>query len=383
MSTRIDSMTDGGWPVSTAGSAVVQDDGAIDRISVTMADAATALNRHAAAWNSLLRESAVDTVFLRSEWLRACCEVFGADGGVVLPMVHMDGRLVAAAAFQVVDRQVSFLGQERADYCDVIISETLDDALAARVVDALLEAVLRTTSPQHAFSLRRVPARSRFRRLLDAGRTRFHSTVKNVIEAPVMDMAVVADKVRKKSLKRHENGLKRSGDLRFETATDAASILPDLDEFFAQHVSRWSEQGSLFEDDTNREFYRRMILEFDGTGVLQFSRLTLDGALIAAHLGFLHDGSFVWYKPTFDVALSRKSPGEVLLKRTLEHARDVGAREFDFTIGDESYKARFATEVRQVFDLHVTGSRFEAGVQRLRTRVKHLLAKTRAAEQRS
>jgi len=348
-------------------------------LDVTLADAGTALDRHRQAWNALLTECAVDTVFLRAEWLLACRETFAADAALIVPMAYAGSRLVAAAAFQVRGREISFLGQERADYCDVMISGELDDPDAAAVVDRLLAAALGATSRQHHFMLRHVPAHSRFATLLESALTRFHPTVKGRIDAPAMDMRVVGEKLRKKSLRRHENGLRRSGELRLETATGAAGIEPHLDEFFTQHVRRWSGPGSVFENPANREFYHAMIRRFDGTGLLRFSRLTLDGRLIAAHLGFLHRGVFTWYKPTFDVDLARRSPGEVLLKGVLEHARDAGAREFDFTIGDEGYKMRFSTEVRQVYDLHVTDSRLRAGVQRLRTRLKRLVRRGAAA----
>lgn len=364
------------------------------RIAVALVEDAATFRRNAAAWNALVEACAANTVFLRSEWLLACAETFAAGDRLVVPMVYLDARLVGAAAFQVRGRQIWFLGQERADYCDVMVAEELDDGLAATVVDRVLHAALAATSGRHDFWLRHVPERSRMLRVLRAGESAsgeashsggeashiegeashtFHATVKGVIEAPAMDMAVVEEKLRKKSLRRHENGLRRSGELRFETLTGAGEIRPSLDEFFAQHVSRWAERGSLFETQANRDFYRRMIDEFDGTGLLRFSRLTLDDRLVAAHLGFLHGGCFTWYKPTFDVTMARKSPGEVLLKATLEHARDAGAREFDFTIGDEGYKLRFATEVRRVYDLHVTHSRLRAVIQRLRSRLKTLL----------
>ena len=53
-----------------------------------------------------------------------------------------------------------------------------------------------------------------------------------------------------------------------------------------------------------------------------------------------------WYKPSFDPAFARRSPGEVLLRALIEQAHVEGATYFDFGLGDEAFKARFATERR-------------------------------------
>jgi CelD/BcsL family acetyltransferase involved in cellulose biosynthesis len=53
-----------------------------------------------------------------------------------------------------------------------------------------------------------------------------------------------------------------------------------------------------------------------------------------------------WYKPSFDPAYSRHSPGLVLLHYLVKDAVERGLDEFDFTVGAESFKLRFANEIR-------------------------------------
>jgi CelD/BcsL family acetyltransferase involved in cellulose biosynthesis len=74
----------------------------------------------------------------------------------------------------------------------------------------------------------------------------------------------------------------------------------------------------------------------------------LNGKPVAFHLGFCYRGEYMWYKPTFDVELARSSPGEVLLRQLLLAALEEGANVFDFGLGDEAFKARFATQVNSV-----------------------------------
>jgi CelD/BcsL family acetyltransferase involved in cellulose biosynthesis len=83
-------------------------------------------------------------------------------------------------------------------------------------------------------------------------------------------------------------------------------------------------------------------------GWLRFTRLDWGDRPIAFHFGFCFAGRYLWYKPSFDIGLARMSPGEALLRRLLLAAAGEGAREFDFGLGDEPFKRRFADQCRTV-----------------------------------
>jgi CelD/BcsL family acetyltransferase involved in cellulose biosynthesis len=76
------------------------------------------------------------------------------------------------------------------------------------------------------------------------------------------------------------------------------------------------------------------------------------------------------YKPSYEPEFAKSSPGQVLLKHLFEVARDEKADEFDFTVGNETYKSRFATKRRDVIDVHLTDSRMRALARRLRVRAR-------------
>jgi CelD/BcsL family acetyltransferase involved in cellulose biosynthesis len=127
-------------------------------------------------------------------------------------------------------------------------------------------------------------------------------------------------------------------------------IRPLLSLFIAQHIRRWSETPfpSLFLDARQRDFYTCVIGQAATTGCLRLSCLQVDEEAVAFHLGACVDGTFLWYKPSFDINWSRYSPGEVLLRQLLLYAAEIGAHTFDFGLGDEPFKKRFATQVRFV-----------------------------------
>jgi CelD/BcsL family acetyltransferase involved in cellulose biosynthesis len=149
---------------------------------------------------------------------------------------------------------------------------------------------------------------------------------------------------------RHENGLRREGALEVHQYRSGCDIIPQLEAFFTQHIARWSPtpHPSLFLDPAQRAFYRRFCELAGESGWLRFMRLDLKGKPIAFHLGFCYRDQFMWYKPTFDIEWARSSPGEVLLRQLLLAALDEGAKVFDFGLGDEAFKARFATQVDTV-----------------------------------
>ena len=312
-------------------------------------------------WNDLVRRSQADYVFLRAEWLLAWHDAFGGDVRVV--EVWSNSALIGGAAFVANGAEWTLLGRGPSDYADLLISREIREAEAREAVDKILDCAF-NAGAQHVI-LAGVPIDGVTpRRLRSAGH---HVTEFRTTPAPSMDMSVVEKAARKKSLRRHTNKLSRAGPLNFITSTSAGEIDPRLYGFFEQHVARWAPTStpSLFNDPRNREFYHAMVARLAPAGVVRLLEVVLDGRVVAAHLGFVHGGRFTWYKPTFDPAYARFSPGEVLLKRLLEDAQKEPVDEFDFTVGDEAFKLRFATRVRTIVDLRV--DRTAAGARRFQT----------------
>lgn len=253
-----------------------------------------------------------------------------------------------------------FVGTGSSDYLDFLVAPGAD---RGEVVVRLCRAALAEAGTS-SLDLRNIAH--------DTGTTtallgsRLHTTILHEMPAPTMEMHAAPKALRKKSLKRHANKLRRQGEVEIIHATTAAEIEPVLDPFFEQHRARWAgtPYPSLFEHPAQRRFYRALVRELDASGALRFTQVRLDGHLVAAHLGFVHTRRFTWYKPSFDPALAKLSPGEVLLKSLIERAVVEDVDEFDFTIGDEAFKSRFATRVRTVHRLHVSESRAAAVIAR-------------------
>jgi CelD/BcsL family acetyltransferase involved in cellulose biosynthesis len=144
--------------------------------------------------------------------------------------------------------------------------------------------------------------------------------------------------------------MRKLGSVDIDHFCEHARIEPLLAAFFAQHIKRWAGTPfpSLFLDGKQRAFYHKLSEFVSSRGWLRFTRVSLDNEPVAFHFGFLFQNAFLWYKPCFDINGAHQSPGEVLLRALLLQSREEGAEVFDFGLGDEPFKSRFATRVDKV-----------------------------------
>lgn len=297
-------------------------------------------------WKELLCAHS-KVVFLTWHWQRAWWECFGC-GQLLLIAAMRENQIVAIAPLFAEEGMVFFVGSGGSDYLDFI-----GDVSDPDVLMTLLETARSTVPNFVGFRFYLVPDSSPTGRRLQeaAARLNLECYDEGDLPAPALDLAtspeIALAATRKKSLLRHERYFEREGSLEVVHLTNGEEILPHLDEFFDQHVARWTATPypSLFCDTTQREFYRHLTQVAGNTGWLRFCRINWNGRPIAFHFGFCYQGSYLWYKPSFDIHLARYSPGEVLLRQLLLAAIDEGAHTFDFGLGDEPFKRRFATNV--------------------------------------
>jgi len=303
-----------------------------------------------AQWNRLLTRGRSDLVFLTWEWQSAWWQCFGR-GELLLMAVEREGEVVALAPLFTEAGMVYFVGSGGSDYLDFI-----GDVTRPEVLDALLQAARERVADFIGFVFYHVPESSATAgHLAEAGaRLGLRLFNEGELAAPALELVaqreVALAAPNKKSLVRHERHLSREAALSVTHLRAGEEILPHLEDFFAQHRDRWAAtpHPSLFGDERQRRFYRRLTAVAAQTGWLRFTRLDWKSRPIAFHYGVCYRENYLWYKPSFAIDLARYSPGEVLLRQLLLAALAEGARTFDFGLGEEQFKARFATQVNQV-----------------------------------
>ena len=336
-------------------------------------------------WSVLLDRAETNTIFQSHAWHAAWLHSFGATGAITIGVIEEHGALVGIAPLFLAQRGgrcvLEFIGcgNQASDYADFIVERGRAD-----VLHRLIDWALTDISAWDLLDLHNLPSHSTHRPLLEQ-RLRSASAFlvsKVCCEAPTRllgDPQADRELVNKKSLKRHANYFKRSGALVCKHTSDPDEILPRLEAFFAQHIARRAGAAgeSLFLKQENRAFYAQLVAVHGNSPWLRFAVVEWNGSPIAFHFGFMYANRFVWYKPSFDIALEKHSPGEVLLKFLFEEAIAAGCAEFDFTVGGEGFKHRFANCIRTNHRIRVYRSRWDYAIACCRGWVGNALRRLR------
>jgi CelD/BcsL family acetyltransferase involved in cellulose biosynthesis len=312
-------------------------------------------------WMRLRNAGRRQDVFASPSWARACRQAYGTLWQVYTPVVYDERGLAAILPLKVEGGVLQFIGAPHSDYNDVLCESTAP----ATILECCLREMLRQPRPWQECVLENVPEDSVLLDMLSRVSTAMKRRIRVTPGALCPGLDLTGDTgeyldglLKKKSLVRHEKSLQRLGPVSFRHLEDREEIKGHLPNLFRFHIARRAVAGdaSLFLNADTCAFYRALVDELDPKTDLRFSVLELDRQPVAYHFGFESNGAFMWYKPAFDVKLWEYSPGEVLIKKLLEYARDHKLREFDFTVGNETFKDRFANRVRRNRRIHVYGS---------------------------
>ncbi|HND29804.1 MAG TPA: GNAT family N-acetyltransferase, partial [Myxococcota bacterium] len=151
--------------------------------------------------------------------------------------------------------------------------------------------------------------------------------------------------------------LEEQGPVEFVILQGPAEIEAALPVLFSQKSRSYQELGveDLFADPGHRDFVRRLSLS--GEGMVHFSLLRVGGRIAATHWGIAVDRRFYCLLPTYERSeLTVHSPGAQLRLRLMQWACENGMEIFDFTVGDEPYKARWCEVTEPLYDSLIPGS---------------------------
>jgi CelD/BcsL family acetyltransferase involved in cellulose biosynthesis len=328
--------------------------------TVQIASSLTDVGLTADEWNALATQGTTNSVFQTYEWTLSWLTAFGDEFEPRL-VVASDNHGVTGVAPFVIDRRqgdrvIRFLGDGRADYCDVLANSDHPE-----VTRALVDAIF-ADDRWDVIELNNIPEHSLTTEILRDRSTHFGYQVltDDLYVCPTLLVAghrtAACEVFDKASLRRRENYFRRRGRLACRDLKTEAEIEPYLDQFFAQHIERWSatQRGpSLFLKDRNRQFYRHLTTNVAGKGWLLFTVIEFEDDPIAFHFGFDYNSTLTWYKPSFNIRYGSASPGLVLVRHLVGYALDQGRDELDFTVGDEPFKRRFTNYTRRTVRVRV------------------------------
>ena len=319
-------------------------------------------------WEQLLRTVPGHSLFLTWEWLYIWTKHFLGDNQLRILLVLADQeRLVGIAPLYlrtsraqglIPFRELRFLGSETvcSSYLDVIVNEKQKRAVLQSLYRYLFN---EARGDWDVLTLSEVPAESStidlWNELFDeAGKVGeiVSTTCCPVIRLPVDVETYRAGlgRSRRYTLQRKMKRLQGAGRIEYSRATSPPEIGAALDSLITLHQRRWSTgaSGGVFASDAAKRFHREMVQILSERGWVSIDLLKLNDRPLAAIYGFMYQGVYSFYLPGFDpAALSKASPGLVLLSHSIEQAIYDGEHTVDLLQGAEPYKLDWATDLRR------------------------------------
>lgn len=312
------------------------------------------------AWNALAAGSPTNSIFQTYQWVSSWEKSYKGEHEPLYVSVSGPCGVVGVAPLMITNgglnkRIVKFLGDGRADYCDFLLAGDRPAAL-----ERIFDRVIAAQDRWDVMELNSIPSESpTIASVHDiCRRSGYHVLQRQLYTSPALIIKEhESEAVRifnKASLRRRQNYFQRTGSLTFKTLV-GSEVLPYLDRFFDQHVTRWAGTAtpSFFLDERNQAFYRELATTMADNEWLALSIVEFNEKPLAMHYGFDYNRTLLWYKPSFDRVHAKHSPGLVLLRYLIGHAIENKRGEFDFTIGDEPFKTRFANKIRTTVQLQI------------------------------
>lgn len=302
-------------------------------------------------WSGLVASDPAGTFFHTPAYLKLWWEEFGT-GGLVLAFAVDAGRTIGAAAFELVDQVLMFLGGfDVTDYMGPVSLPGLEPAVAAEMIGALT-----VETGWRRADLRGLPRDSRWLGALEAAAVSqgFHVTRGEDGLAPILELparfedylAALPGKLRHEIRRKERRLAGEAGPYRVRVAT-GGSVRVDMDRFVELHRASPGPKGKFMHAGMEI-FFRRLADAFLAPHVFHLAFIELDGDSVAGAVGFAYGKTFSLYNSAFDRRFERWSPGMVLVPALIEGAIDAGRDRFDLLKGDLEYKYRFGAAPRPV-----------------------------------
>lgn len=160
---------------------------------------------------------------------------------------------------------------------------------------------------------------------------------------------------RRETYGRRVRWLSRQPGFAIEVITRGAEVGSALEELLRLHRLRWQAEGGSEGIPTGpvEDFHRDAAARLAARGWLRLYRLRVDGRAIAAVYGIEAGRTFFYYQSGYDPTWAARSPGLVLVGRTVEDAYARGLAWYDFLRGEEAYKLDWAEDRRRLAAVRV------------------------------
>lgn len=181
--------------------------------------------------------------------------------------------------------------------------------------------------------------------------------------------------------RRKDNRLTEAGLLEFRQITDPAELSATIDVMLEHKIAKLAAEGihGVFDDAVCNMLRKLAHAKSDSELLFTTHALTLDGNIVACTFGGWLNGTYWFYVSSIsgDHTLTKHSPGDLALRKTIEACCEGGLASFDFGAGSAAYKVGWTDETVRLFASIKAGNTaalpiagFEAGLLLLKGWIK-------------
>lgn len=312
-------------------------------------------------WNTLLKSSVNNRIFLTYEWQSLWWQAYHPGELWIIAVRNQENDLVGLAPWFIdSEKTVRGIGcVDVTDYLDVIVHQDC----VVDVYSALADFLNANTEQFERFDLCNIPSASptleHLPQLLEAHG--FEISVEQQEVCPVIDLpneweAYLGNLDKKQ---RHEirRKLRRaSGDnIAWYIVDETHDINQELEIFLELMKSANQEKAEFLQNEAHVNFFKRFTPVFFEKGWLQLAFITVDNEPAAAYLNFNYGNEIYVYNSGLNLEVGGVfSTGIVLMANLIRHAIENGYARFDMLRGNEEYKYRMGGKDTEIFELIAT-----------------------------
>ena len=312
-------------------------------------------------WESVLRESPADTLFLTPQWQKVWWDTFGGGRTMVgfsypAPGGAASNGVAAIASLAKSGDTVSFVGsQDTFDYNDFLIKRGYEEGFYETLLQCLDEQdcrMLRLDSLiEGSTTLEHLPEMARSRGYTVEVE---QEDVTSGVDLPGTwdEYLGLLNKKDRHELRRKLRRMDNQTDWKWYSISEPAQVAERLGEFISLMRLSRSDKDEFMTPERERFFHNitQRMAELDQ---LQLYFLDMDGVSVATSLCFDYRGSRLLYNSGYDPDYAYYSVGLLLNAMCLKDAIGLGLTYFDFLRGPEPYKAHLGGQQRSLYQMVV------------------------------
>jgi CelD/BcsL family acetyltransferase involved in cellulose biosynthesis len=310
-------------------------------------------------WESVLKESTADTLFLTPQWQKVWWDTFG-DGRTMVGFSYpTNGEVTAIASLAKSGETVSFVGsQDTFDYNDFAIKPGHEEGFYKALLKGMEEQDTRTLQldslRESSPTLEHLPEMARS--LGYTVEVEQEDVTSGICLPGTWDEYLgMLNKKDRHELRRKLRRMESQTEWKCYSLTEPAEVADRLGNFIdLMRMSRTDKDE--FMTPERELFFYNITQRMAELGQLQLYFLDLDGATVATSLCFDYRGSRLLYNSGYDPEYAYYSVGLLLNAMCLRGAIDQGLTYFDFLRGPEPYKAHLGGQQRSLYQMVVKKS---------------------------